>query len=168
MATYEDVLAAPDNMTAELIDGRLRLQAQPAPTHQFTAGRIALRLGMTYENGIGGPGGWLFAPEPEVWIGNDMLVPDLAGWRVETMPQLPSDWTRAPRPDWICEILSPSTAWKDRHEKAPLYALHGVSFLWLVEPRDALIEAFENQNNEWTALSGPPCAPFLEVPAPLA
>lgn len=88
-ATYQDVLDAPDGMVAELINGALHLQPRPAIKHARASFRLAGRLDDPFENGVGGPGGWWFAIEPELRLGGDVLVPDLAGWRRESVPDVP-------------------------------------------------------------------------------
>src|SRR5260370_38013851 len=88
-ATYQDLLNVPDRSIAELIDGELYASPRPRARHAFAATRLGYRLGPSYDFGDGGPGGWLFLFEPELHLGEDALVPDLAGWRRERMPQLP-------------------------------------------------------------------------------
>src|SRR5688572_14793117 len=80
-ATYQDVLDAPPNMVAELIEGALHLHPRPASRHARASFKIAARLDDPFENGIGGPGGWYLATEPELHLGADVVVPDVAGWR---------------------------------------------------------------------------------------
>ena len=82
----------------------------------------------------GGPGGWILLDEPELHLHGDVLVPDLAGWRRERMPELPDAAAFELAPDWICEVLSPSTAASDRAEKMPIYARERVAHVWLVDP----------------------------------
>jgi hypothetical protein len=107
-ATYQDVLDAPPHMVAEIANGRLHLHPRPALRHSRATFRMAGRLDDLFEGG-GGPGGWHFAIEPELHLGPDVLVPDLAGWRRERMPVFPdAPWTDL-APDWVCEILSPGT-----------------------------------------------------------
>lgn len=89
----------------------------------------------SFGRAVGGPGGWLILVEPELHFENDILVPDLAGWRRERMPEMPVDLAYfVLAPDWLCEVLSASTASLDRKEKLPIYAQQGVSHVWLVDP----------------------------------
>jgi Uma2 family endonuclease len=99
------------------------------------------------------PGGWWILDEPEIHVGRDVVVPDLAGWRRERMPALPQTaWFDLP-PDWLAEILSPSTARFDRAEKLPLYARWGVGHVWLIDPDLRTLEAYENQAGRWVLLA---------------
>ena len=135
-ATYEDLLAVPEGRVAEIIHGVLVTQPRPAAPHARAATRLSTKLGGPFDLGDGGPGGWVILYEPELHFhGGHVLVPDLAGWRRERMPQVPmaaSAFELAP--DWICEVLSPSTGATDRADKVPLYAAEGVSHVWLVDP----------------------------------
>jgi Uma2 family endonuclease len=142
-ATYEDVLAAPPNRIAEVLDGTLYLQPRPALPHTQAASALGWELGPPFSRGRGGPGGWLILDEPELHLGAepDILVPDLAGWRrarVET-PLRAAFLTVAP--DWLCEVLSPSTEDIDRAEKLPIYARERVAHVWLLDPLVRTLEA---------------------------
>jgi Uma2 family endonuclease len=135
-ATYEDVLAAPSHVVAELVGGILYTQARPRTRHARSASRLGGVLDGPFDRGSGGPGGWLLLDEPELHLGADpdIVVPDLAGWRRERMPELPDVAFLTLAPDWVCEVLSPSTEDFDRAEKVPLYARERVSYVWLVDP----------------------------------
>jgi Uma2 family endonuclease len=108
-----------------------------------------------YHFGRGGPGGWWIIDEPEVHFIRDVevAVPDLAGWRRERMPNVPEGHRFEIVPDWVCEILSPSTAKKDRVVKLPIYARYGVAYVWLVDPLAQTLEAFELQEGRWTLIA---------------
>lgn len=147
-ATYEDVLRAPEGKLAELVNGELRLSPRPAGPHGFASSGLGTDLGNPFQRGRGGPGGWIVIDEPELHLGDDVLVPDLAAWRTERPPELEAAYFTVV-PDWVCEVLSPSSAAFDRGEKADLYARAGVSFLWLVEPLENLIEAFRLEGSAW-------------------
>jgi Uma2 family endonuclease len=101
----------------------------------------------------GGPGGWRIMGEPELHLGPDVLVPDLAGWRRERMPALPDTAWFALAPDWVCEILSPGTARLDRVQKMPIYAAHGVEHLWLIDPELRTLEAYARQQEHWMLIA---------------
>jgi Uma2 family endonuclease len=134
-ATYEDVLAAPEHMIAQVIDGDLHLHPRPAKPHAAATSALAADLHSPFGRGRGGPGGWILLFEPELHVGRDILVPDLAGWRRERMPVLTKDlpyFTLAP--DWVCEALSPSTAALDRSAKLRVYAREKVPHVWFVDP----------------------------------
>ncbi len=136
-ATYQDVLEAPDHMVAEVLDGELILSPRPAFIHQRSQLKLASRLGFSFDFGEGGPGGWYFLPEVELHLGKDILVPDLAGWRKERLPEAARQAAFATiAPDWICEGLSPSTERLDRVRKLPLYAKAGIHHAWLLDARE--------------------------------
>jgi hypothetical protein len=149
-ATYQDVLDAPPNMVAEIASGRLHLHPRPALRHSSASFSMAGRLDAPFQRGDGGPGGWLFGMEPELHLGEDILVPDLAGWRRERLPAMPDAAFMTLAPDWACEILSPSTRRFDLGEKRALYATHGVRHLWLVDPDARTLEAFTLAGGKWT------------------
>lgn len=109
-ATYQDLLELPAHLVAEIISGRLITHPRPAPKHARASSILGVEVGGPFDKGSsGGPGGWWILDEPEVHLGEHVLVPDLAGWRRERMPNLPhTDWFDL-APDWVCEILSPAT-----------------------------------------------------------
>ncbi|XXS87726.1 Uma2 family endonuclease [Sorangium sp. So ce590] len=126
-ATYADLEAVPPNKVAEIIGGTLHVVPRPAPRHANAAGALQGELFGPFHRGRGGPGGGWILPEPELHFPDphapgeiDALVPDLAGWRRERMPELPDTAYFALAPDWICEVLSPSTEDVDRDEKMPI------------------------------------------------
>ncbi len=151
-ATYEDLLDVPANLVAELIDGVLHTSPRPASRHARAASRLGVDLGGPFDRGRGGPGGWIILDEPELHLGGDALVPDLAGWRRTRMPELPDTAAFTLAPDWVCEVLSPSTAALDRAEKLPIYAREGVGFAWLIDPVAKLLEAFRLDGGRWVVL----------------
>jgi len=149
-ATYEDLFDLPDNMVGQIIHGQLIVQPRPAPKHILASSRLGAEIEGKYRrNGNGGSDNWWILDEPELHIGGHILVPDLAGWRRERLPVLPETAYFTITPDWICEVLSPSTAKLDRAIKMPIYAQIGVKFVWLVDPSIQLLEVFELQNNRW-------------------
>ena len=153
-ATYDDVIAAPEHMVAELIDGELLLQPRPAKPHAAASAALGEELGPPFKRGRGGPGGWILLDEPELHFGEDVLVPDLAGWRRERMPAIVADeayFTLAP--DWVCEVLSPKTARTDRALKLPIYARVGVGHAWLVDPVARILEVLRVENGRWSILA---------------
>ncbi len=141
-ATYEDVLQAPPHRVAEVIDGVLETQPRPAAPHALAATVLGEELGPPFRRGRGGPGGWVFLDEPELHLGADILVPDLAGWRRERMPVLPDAAYFELAPDWLCEVLSPGTQVKDRTRKLPAYRRESVAHIWLIEPIARLLEIY--------------------------
>jgi len=151
-ATYEDLVAVPEHLVAEIINGMLVTQPRPASLHARAASRLGAELDGPFDRGKGGPGGWILLDEPELHLHGDVLVPDLAGWRRERMPELPDATAFELAPDWICEVLSPSTAATDRAEKMPIYARERVAHLWLVDPIAKTLEACRFENGRWLLL----------------
>jgi Uma2 family endonuclease len=148
-ATYEDLLAAPRNMVAELIDGVLHRFPRPAAPHAAAASVLLEELGPPFKRSRGGPGGWIILSEPELHFGDDVLVPDLAGWRRERLPHLTNQAFISLAPDWVCEVLSPSTTRVDRTEKLPIYAQQQVSHAWLVDPLQRTLEILRLESGKW-------------------
>jgi Uma2 family endonuclease len=140
IATYDDVLNAPPHKVAEIIDGELVLSPRPAAPHAVATSSLLGELGPPFTRGRGGPGGWIILVEPELHLGANVLVPDLAGWRLDTMNVVPDEPYFSIRPDWLCEVLSPSTERYDRGSKVGLYARAGVTNAWLVNPLQHTLE----------------------------
>lgn len=151
-ATYDDVIAAPEHLVAEIIDGELVTHPRPAPPHAVAATRLGIAVGGPFDRGKGGPGGWLILFEPELHMHGDILVPDLAGWRRERMPRVPDATAFEVPPDWACEVLSPSTARVDRVGKMPIYARERVGHLWFVDPIARTLEVFRLEGSRYTVL----------------
>ncbi len=144
-ATYDDLLALPPHVVGQIVGGRLVTQPRPAPRHAVAYAGLGGELVGPFDKGRGGPGGWWILDEPEIHVGADVVVPDLAGWRRERMPTLPDTaWFGLP-PDWLADILSPATARFDRADKLPLYARWGVAHVWLVDPDLRTLEACANE-----------------------
>jgi Uma2 family endonuclease len=148
-ATYEDLMALPENMVGEILFGRLVTHPRPAPRHSVVTPGLMSELVGPYQRGRNGPGGWVFMDEPELHLGRHVVVPDIAGWKREHLPRLPQTAFIETPPDWICEILSPSTEVVDRREKRAIYAETGVPFLWHVDPRPRVLEAFTLKGPQW-------------------
>jgi Uma2 family endonuclease len=152
VATYEDVLAAPPHMIAEIVDGELILSPRPASRHAVATSTLGEELGPPFKRGRGGPGGWVIVDEPELHLVTNILVPDLAGWRRERMPVLPDAPFLTMAPDWICEVLSPGSGRFDRKRKMPLYGQAGVRNAWLVDPEERTLEVFRFIDGRWSLL----------------
>ncbi len=152
-ATYQDVLDAPPHKVAEVIAGTLHTHPRPATRHAWASSRLGGRLDGPFNPGAGGPGGWWIIDEPELHLGDDIVVPDLAGWRRETLPEFPDAAYFTVAPDWVCEVLSPSTRRLDQVEKRDLYAREGVHHLWFVDPDARTLEAFELREGHWLLLA---------------
>jgi Uma2 family endonuclease len=150
---YEQLEGLPEGLTGEILNGQLHTQPRPAGPHARAESELNVDIGSSY--GRGRPGGWWILVEPEMHFVRDreVVVPDLAGWRKERMPQIPDGHRFEVVPDWICEVLSPSTASKDREIKMPLYAHYGVAYAWLVDPTHQSLEAFGLDAGEWRLLA---------------
>ena len=153
-ATEADLLALPDEGRGfELLDGEI-VEKQTG----FHHGRAHLRLGhqlAPYDRGGGGgdrPGGWWFLAEQLVRFdlpgSGQTLRPDVAGWLRAHLaaPPLGEDTVVHVRPDWICEIISPSNAGNDLVKKRRIYYRHGVPHYWIIDPRDQILTVLR-----WTA-----------------
>lgn len=151
-ATYADIEALPEHIVGELLDGELFTMPRPALRHASVTSALGMELGSPFQRGRGGPGGWWIFDEPELHLGDDVLVPDLAGWRRERMPTIPDAPWFPVAPDWVCEVASPSTARFDRVRKMPRYASATVPFLWLVDPAARTIEAYRLEQGRWLLL----------------
>ena len=139
-ATYADLEALPPNMVGEIVDGVLYANPRPASPHATASSAIGEELGPPFKRGKGGPGGWVILDEPELHLGGNVLVPDLGGWRRERMPEMPHVAAFELAPDWVCEVLSPSTAKLDRGAKLPAYARERVGHVWIVDPLQRFLE----------------------------
>jgi Uma2 family endonuclease len=150
-ASYEDVLRAPPHMIAEIMDGELHLSPRPAKPHAVAASVLGAELGPPFHRGRGGPGGWILVFEPEIHLGSDILVPDLAGCRRERMPHVVADepfFSLAP--DWVCEIVSPRPAKYDRTDKLHIYRRENVCWAWIIDPLQRTLEVLELGSGGWT------------------
>jgi Uma2 family endonuclease len=151
-ATYADLEALPENVVGELIAGELFVSPRPAVPHAVASSHLGGELSGPFERGRGGPGGWIILDEPELHFGEDVLVPDLAGWRRERMPQPPRTAAVTLAPDWVCELLSPSTSALDRGVKLPVYARQGVRHIWFVDPVARTLEVLRLEGTRYLLL----------------
>lgn len=151
-ATYDDLAAVPVHLVAEIIDGELYTSPRPAARHARSSSVLGGDLIYPFDRGRGGPGGWHILFEPELHLGADVVVPDLAGWRRERMPEIPDVAGFTLAPDWVCEVLSPSTARLDRAEKLPVYAREGVAHAWLIDPVLKTLEVLRREGANWLLL----------------
>ena len=154
-ATYEDLLAVPDHMVAEILDGELFASPRPAFPHAHVSSTLGGEISTRFHRPSGGgdnPGGWWILDEPELHFGNDVVVPDVAGWRRERVSFLPNGPWFDIAPDWICEVISPRTETIDRGRKLGIYARVGVSHPWLVNPLAKTLEVYRLSDGRWTLL----------------
>jgi len=154
-ATYDDLIAVPDNLVAEIIDGELVTSPRPASPHALAATRIGTDLGGPFDRPPGGglPGGWWLLFEPELHLGEDVIVPDFAGWRRDRMPVLPNVVGFTQPPDWVCEVVSPRTGAIDRGRKMRIYARERVGHLWMVDPLARTLEIYRLEADRWIVAS---------------
>jgi Uma2 family endonuclease len=146
---YQALADLPENVVGEIIGGELFTAPRPAARHAKATSLLAADIGGNFWSGRGGPGGWIILVEPELHLAGDVLVPDLAGWRIERMPEVPDVAAFEMAPDWVCEVLSPSTALLDRTRKMPVYAREKVRHLWLVDPIARTLEIFRLEDAGW-------------------
>jgi Uma2 family endonuclease len=154
-ATYEDLMQVPDHLVAEIIDGELIASPRPASPHAWTSSALGVDLGPFNRRpgSPAGPGGWWILNEPELHFGEDVLVPDLAAWRHERMPAIPNAAFFTLAPDWICEVVSPSTGRIDRSRKMTVYAREGIPHLWFVDPLANTLETYRLAEGRWMVAS---------------
>ncbi len=149
-ATYEDVLNAPENKVAEILDGELFLSPRPALRHAGAQAAVHAKLWTRFDDGERGPTGWIVLTEPELHLGEAIVVPDVAAWRRERLPSLPDRPWLDLAPDWVCEVLSPSTERIDRGRKLRAYAAAGVAHAWLLNPIERTLEVLVLKDGAWT------------------
>jgi Uma2 family endonuclease len=155
-ATYADLREVPEHFVAEILDGELIATPRPASLHARAASAIGAALFDRFDRPPGGgdaPGGWWILDEPELHLGQDVLVPDLAGWCRERMPVFPDVAAFEMAPDWVCEVISTSTARIDRGRKLHVYAREGVSHLWFVDPLVRTLEVYRLEGGRWVVAS---------------
>lgn len=148
-ARYADLEALPPNMVGEIVFGSLHAHPRPAPKHAGAATNLSGELYDPFRRGRGGPGGWLILAEPELHLGEHVVVPDIAGWRRARLPSLPDTAFIDVPPEWVCEVLSPSTRRFDRTDKLTVYAAFEVGHCWYVDPDARTLEVFARQGDKW-------------------
>jgi len=169
-ATLADLEALPDAVRGEIIDGALYAFPRPRAPHADVEGSVLDDLRGPFQKGRGGPGGWWILPEPGVQLPRaPEFSPDVAGWRRARLPRLPVEHPITTVPDWICEILSPSTRGYDLVVKRRFYAEIGVEHLWYVDPEARALVVSKLVEGRWVELGtwGPDekvrAEPFEEV-----
>lgn len=176
LATYADLLSLPDDVRAEILAGQIVTMPAPLPRHSKAQGALRRFIGGPFDDdhGHGGPGGWWIFEEVDVQLGpHDVVRPDLSGWRRERLPEPGDARPILVTPDWVCEVLSPSTETRDRTTKRDLYAARSVPYYWLLDPDARTLEAFELVEARWVLLGAYDetavvrVPPFLEVELPI-
>jgi Uma2 family endonuclease len=152
-ATYDDLRDVPEHFVAEMFDGELYASPRPALPHTRAASLLGAELTGPFDRGVNGPGGWLILDEPELHFANDVLVPDIAGWRRSRLPSVPAEPYLTLAPDWICEVLSPSTETIDRTKKLRIYARVSVEHAWLLDPLRQTLEVLSLRSAGWAQVA---------------
>lgn len=148
-ATWEDIMQLPDSLGAEIVGGKIHYRAMTRARHGSTVRELGSSL--PRNGSTRAPLGWWIVNDVDVSLGSGIYVkPDLTGWRKEALPELPDDWPVPIRPDWVCEVLSPTTAAYDRGAKASAYAQAGVPWYWIVDPVERTVEVLELVSGRWT------------------
>lgn len=138
----------------EVVDGELVQKAQPSFRHGMTQGLVCGALtgfqeshrGAERPGGGSCPGGWWIGSEIEVELApHEVYLPDVAGWRVERMPEPFEARPVRIAPDWVCEVLSPSTADRDTGHKQRAYHLARVRHYWVVDPAAGTLTVYRWQ-----------------------
>ena len=148
-ATYADIEALPPNVVGDILCDRLVQRPRPAPRHAFAASALGGELVGPFGKGRGDPGGWIILDEPELHLQGHVFVPDIAGWRIETLPTLPDTAYFAVAPDWVCAYLSPATQRTDKGAKRLIYADIGVAHLWYIDPATRTLEVLTRDAADW-------------------
>lgn len=159
----------------EIIEGVLYTMTRPRGPHQSVEAEVVADLVAPFRRGRGGPGGWWILPEPGIELsGTPEIAPGIAGWRRERLPSLPEDASIAISPDWVCEILSPSTRRHNLLVKKPYYARVGVPHHWLIDLAARTVTAYQLEKGRWVELgvwgdeTDARIDPFAEVPLDIA
>jgi len=146
---YKELCDLPKNMVGQILDGELIASPRPAPRHSNASSGIGSAIRPPFQDGQGGPGGWWILDEPEVHLESNVFVPDIAGWKKEKLPKLPDTAYFEITPDWVCEVVSPSSGRHDRVTKMNLYAQFKIPFYWLVDPQGKTLEIFSLEQGRW-------------------
>src|SRR5688500_13179341 len=141
----------PEGQVGEIVGGEIVMMPRPASRHLWASSALGGLLVGPFQLGIQGPGGWVILDEPRIRFGDELRVPDLAGWRRERYA-VSETGPFTVVPDWICEVLSESTVKDDRGAKMPLYGRAGVSWLWLVDPAGKLLEVYRRERDAWVVV----------------
>ena len=137
---YKELCDLPSNVVGEIINEELVVMPRPASKHARASSALGMLIGGPFDLGNNGSGGWWILFEPELRFPDDVIVPDIAGWEKERMPVYPDVKQFELSPDWVCEILSPSTARYDRISKIQIYAENKVPYYWIVDPLNKILE----------------------------
>ena len=152
-ATYQDIIDAPENLTAEVIYGTLRTHRTPPPRYALARTILSARLVTGFDSGIGERGGWTLRSRIEVKFGDDFLVPTFSGWKGDVLKNPPdTNWVELV-PDWVCEIHTAETRKFNMIDKTEIYAAAGVRHLWFLDTEDRTLICHENRDGLWTVIA---------------
>jgi len=146
LADWSDIAVLDDGVRAQIVGGELVIEEMaPGPEHSVTAGMLSAELMPPFYLGRGGgPGGWWIMVEIDVELErHEVYRPDLAGWRKERVPEFPRERPVGVRPDWVCEVLSPSNARFDLGVKRAVYHRNEIPWYWIVDPHNATLTVFK-------------------------
>lgn len=152
-ATYKDLCQVPDHLIAEILEGDLWASPRPGMRHSHAAAMLSAEIMGPFGQGRGGPGGWWILFEPEVHLRDDVVVPDVAAWRRDGLKKPVTEAYMTQPPDWVCEIVSPSTEHVDRKLKLKIYAREGVGYLWLIDPIARALEVLRLDHRTWVPVA---------------
>lgn len=139
----------PDHLVGEILDGEVLTSPRSSLRHAAVRTRLGTDVDSAFGRSGGGPGGWVILDEPELHVVGQVIVPDIAGWRRERMPEIPDVAFVELPPDWACEVISPSTAAVDRTRKMHHYARAQVRHVWLLDPAPETLEVFRLDGDGW-------------------
>lgn len=137
--THADLLSFPeDGKRREIIDGDMFVTPAPKLNHQ----RILIRLTEAFLNHLSSHpvGELIVSPMDVIFSDFDVLEPDLI-FVLNEHKEILKDWVRG-APDLVIEILSPTTAARDRGVKLRTYARFGVKEYWIVDPEERAVEVY--------------------------
>ena len=167
-ATLADLAAERTTRAVELIDGQIVEKAAPSPAHGAAQLGVGAQLFGPFNRGKGGggPGGWWLMTEVEVLYEPEQVYRhDLVGWRRETSATRPSELPVRTRPDWVCEVLSPSNAGNDLVKKLRTLQACGVPHYWIVDPEHRTLTVMRwTADGYLTVLTGEPTEPVRAEP----
>ena len=136
-ATAADLARLGPDVRAEVIGGVIVEKAVPGPDHADAHGALIVQLRRPFHRRKQGslPGGWWVLASVDIALTpQDVCCPDIAGFRRDRVPERPRDWPVTQRPDWVCEILSPSNASNDLVKKLRVYHRTAIPYYWIVDP----------------------------------
>jgi Uma2 family endonuclease len=138
LPAHEELRTLPHYLVGEALEGVIYVSSPPIARRK----RLTTLLGRA-------PKGWWWTPEPRLLLEEDLLVPDLAGWKAgRPATQAPGAFIDRV-PEWICEVLTPATARLDLGTKLPRYARAGIQHAWVVNPVHRALEVFRQEQGRW-------------------